>query len=109
MLTVQSRPGAAVPWADLRAAAGDHYPIRAAAETRLPLRIFREDIVFRRHRRMARVAAVRFGPLRRKRVRRGIIDEIGVGPSVRVREPLGVFFDDVNRCQFVWYLSLIHI
>jgi hypothetical protein len=50
---------------------------------------------------MARVPACGFSPLRRESVGRGVIDKIGVCPSVRVRESLGIFFDYVNRFEGV--------
>ena len=63
--------------------------------------IFREDVIFRRHRGVARKPARGFGPLRGKSVGRGVIDEVGVGPSMRVGESFGGLFDDVDRLQSV--------
>jgi hypothetical protein len=58
-----------------------------------PLRIRRENVIFCRHRRMTRVPALGVDPIRRKRVGRGVIEKLGVCPSARVRESVGILFD----------------
>src|ERR1700734_4488032 len=55
----------------------------------LVLGVLRENVIFRRHRSVASESAVGLGSLGRKSVRRGIVDEVGVCPSVRVRKSLG--------------------
>jgi hypothetical protein len=52
---------------------------------------------------MARVPALGVAPIRRKRVGRGVIVKLGVCPSARVRESLGILFDKRNRFQGVQY------
>ena len=64
---------------------------------RSPLAVRRENVILRRHSRMAREAAIDDARLiRLERVRRGIEVKRGVGPSLRVREFLGVLLDEEN-------------
>src|SRR5579863_4634686 len=62
-------------------------PWEATSEPKLPrsLLVSRENVVLRRHGRMARISAFGVGPFRRERVGCGIIIEVAVGPPVSIR------------------------
>ena len=66
---------------------------------RSPLGIRRENVILCRYCRMASVPAFCVVPLRRKRVRCGIIAKIAVCPSVRVWEFVGIFFNCSNSFE----------
>ena len=64
---------------------------------RSPLTVRRENVILGRHSRMARKPAIDdAGRIGLERVRRGIIVERGVGPSLGVRESLVVLLDEEN-------------
>src|SRR5262249_55820359 len=74
---------------------------------RSPFWIRGPNVILRRHLGMARepalgAARIKFGRL--KRVGRWIISPLGICPSVRIRESLGILFDERNRFQGVRYI-----
>lgn len=66
---------------------------------RLSLGIRRENAILCRYTRMAGIPAVGLSSLRRKSVRRGIIDEVGVCPSVRVTIVRAVNIKGREKCE----------
>ena len=76
-------------------------------EQRLPGRIRSKNVIFGRHLRVACVSAFEAGHGRLKRLRPGIILELGVRPSMGIREPFRVFLDKGERLQDVRHFHRI--
>src|SRR5262245_32340472 len=68
---------------------------------RSPLPVCRENVILFLHDRVARIPAVGPGSLRRERVGRAVIVELGVSPSAAVREALAVLHHEVDVMQDV--------
>jgi hypothetical protein len=68
---------------------------------RSPPRVRRENVVFCRHYRMARVPTVGAAPIGRERVGRGVIVKLGVSPSAGVRKSFAIPLDEINVMQGV--------
>src|SRR4051795_1575050 len=73
----------------------------------LPLRICRENVVLRLNCRMARDPALGVTDvflIRRERVGRGVIAQLGISPSAAVRESLAILLDETNAVQGVRHI-----
>jgi hypothetical protein len=81
------------------------------ATTRSPLGIVRENEVSCRYSRVALVTNFlpehAVAPERLERIRRCVIQKLGISPSTRIREHLGILLDERNRSQGVRHLDKI--
>src|SRR5262249_42574493 len=89
---------------DRRCSAGQRHSSKTPYS---PFRISCENVILRRHPGMAGEPAlgtawIEFG--RSKRVGSCIIGPLGIGPSVRVRESLGILFDERDGLQRIRHI-----